>query len=205
MTFADSYRSGPGGTSPLGGGTITGHGTTDLDPFATVAYSQVAGLGAITTFTNGSEVWEFGGGGYGSSSAWNASPGAPLSGFAPSVEGTLGAEWGPVAMLGLGSGSGYLDLVGSAITNASPAGAGQVGGVPVTDYRVTVDPTKLAQVPGLSADQHETVDEALSALGQDGYRSMTDQVAVDAHGYIRQITEVVTYNSSPAEELAITP
>ena len=65
---------------------IAVHGTVNLDPYAMVAISEVSGLGTITTYVNGTTVWELGGGDYGNAT------GSPLSGFASLVEGTLG-QW----------------------------------------------------------------------------------------------------------------
>ncbi len=71
-------------------------------------------------------------------------PGASLSGFAGLVEGTLGARQGALAMGGLSSPTGYLDLDQSMITGADQTGTGTVDGVPVTIYEISIDP---GQVP----------------------------------------------------------
>ena len=191
MTFADSFQPAPGRSAPIG--SITGHGTTNVNPFAMVAFATVPGLGPITTMMNGSLIWEFGGGNYGTPPGTAVAEGAPIVGFAPSVEGTLGPEHGAVAMLGLGSSTGYLDLVQAAISSATSAGNGTVDGTPVTIYRVSIDPTKLTAAPGITPGEEAAVADALRLLAQDGFETMTDTVAVDGSGRIRQVDEVVTF------------
>jgi hypothetical protein len=172
--------------------SIQGHGTTNLNPFAMVAYANVAGVGQVTTMMNGSKIWEFGGGQYGANGA-DSGPGGSIAGFAPSVEGTLGPEQGAVAMMGLGSATGYLSLVRQAITAATATGTGTLDGAPVTYYRVSVDPTKLAGVAGTTPEDTSALQDALQLLSQHGFEAMTDTVAVDQHDDIRSITQIVTF------------
>jgi hypothetical protein len=191
MTFADSFQPAAGSSAPIG--SITGHGTTNVNPFAMVAYATVPGFGQITTMMSGSLIWEFGGGNYGTPPGTAVAQGAPIEGFAPSVEGTLGPEHGAVAMLGLGSSTGYLDLVQGAISSAASTGNGTVDATPVTIYRVGIDPTKLTAAPGSTPGEEAAVADALRLLAQDGFQTMTDTVAVDGSGRIRQVDEVVTF------------
>ncbi len=190
MTFTNSFQPAPGSSAPIG--SITGHGTTNVNPFAMVAFATVPRFGLITTMMSGSLIWEFGGGNYGTPSG-TAATGAPIAGFAPSVEGTLGPEDGAVSMLGLGSSTGYLDLVQAAISSAASTGSGTVDGTPVTLYRVSIDPTKLTAAPGITPGEEAAVADALRLLAQDGFQTMTDTVGVDGSGRIRQVDEVVTF------------
>jgi hypothetical protein len=192
MTFTDSFQPPPGGPTGVGA-SITGHGTTNLNPFAMVAYATVPGFGQVTTMMSGSLIWEFGAGNYGISPGLAGAPGASIAGFAPLVEGTLGAQDGAVAMLGLGSSTGYLNLVRAAISGATRTGSATVGGAAVTLYRVAVDPTRLAGAPGITAGESTAVADALRLLAQDGSPSMIDTVAVDDSGRIREIDQVVTF------------
>jgi len=202
MTFNDSFQPAPG--SPLvASSSISGYGTTNLSPFAMVAVADVPGFGKVTTMMSGSLVWEFGAGNYGVSPG-TAAPGAPIAGFAPLVEGTLGPEDGAVSMLGLGSATGYLQLVGSAISAAAKTGTGLVDGAPVTLYRVSVDPTKLTGAPGVTPDEAAAVADALRLLARDGFQTMTDTVAVDAAGRVRQTDEVVTFADGAVATLRTT-
>lgn len=186
MAFATSFMP-PPGISGSQGLTIIGHGTTNLNPFRMVAHCDVAGIGAVTTYLNGSTVWEVGGGQYG------ATAGASIAGFAPSVEGSLGPEEGAVAMLGLASATGYLDLVQQAVASASPTGSGTVDGTPITSYEVSVDPTQLLGLTGTTPEEESALHDALSLLHQNGFGAMNDAVSVDDQGYIRAITQLVTF------------
>src|SRR5271169_3035219 len=116
---------------------ISGHGTVDTNPYAMVTVSQVGSLGMISLYDNGTDVWEVGGGNYGLTGPGKAGPGAPLSGYASSVEGTVGEEAGALDMQGLASGTGYLDLEAREIQGALPAGTGTVDAVPVSIYKLT--------------------------------------------------------------------
>jgi hypothetical protein len=144
MTFTPPPRT-PSGSGPTDGVAITGHGTTNLDPFAMVAFTNAAGIGAVTTTMGGSKVWELGGGQYGATQGSDAA--GSIVGFAPLVEGTLGPEEGAVAMTSLGSAAGYGDLVQQGITTADTRGAGTLDGPAVTSYEIFVDPTKLLTTP----------------------------------------------------------
>jgi hypothetical protein len=96
-------------------------------------------------------------------------------------------------MLGLGSSTGYLHVVQSAISAAANEGTGMVDGAPVTLYRVSIDPAKLTGAAGITPEEAAAVGDALRLLTQDGFQTMTDTVAVDAAGRIRQVDEVVSF------------
>jgi len=172
--------------------TITGQGTIDTDPFGMVAVSNVGGLGKITLRDDGTNVWEFGGGNYGLSPGSNEQgPGSSLSGFAGSVEGTLGPRQGALAMGGLASPTGYLDLEQSMITGADEVGTGTVDGVAVTIYQVSIAPG--ANVPGLNPEQAKTIAAADAVLQAQGYTGTTDLISIDASGFIRQTHSVAHF------------
>ena len=173
---------------------VTGQGTIDTDPFGMVAVSNVSGLGEITLRDNGTDVWEFGGADYGlAPGSSETGPGASLSGFAGLVEGTLGPRQGALAMGGLSSPTGYLDLDQSMITGADQTGTGTVDGVPVTIYEISINPAQGADVPGINAEQAKAITEAAAVLKQQGYTGTTVQVSVDASGYIRQTRSVAHF------------
>lgn len=182
------------GTSGLSTPT-TGHGTIDTDPFAMLAVSNVPGLGQITLRDNGTDVWEFGGADYGLAPGSSESgPGASLSGFASLVEGTLGARQGALAMGGLSSPTGYLDLDQSMITGADQTGTGTVDGVPVTIYQISIDPAQAANVPGINPEEAKAITDSAAILKQQGYTGTTTLVSVDASGYIRQTRSVAHFS-----------
>ena len=164
---------------------ITGQGTIDTDPFGMVATSNVAGLGEITIHDDGTDVWEIGGADYGlSPGSTDEGPGSSLSGFAGLVEGTLGKRQGALAMGGLASPTGYLDLEQSMIGGADEVGTGTVDGVAVTIYQVSIEPG--ANIPGLNAEQSQTIADADAVLQAQGYTGSTILVSIDTSGFIRQ-------------------
>ena len=188
--------SGTGGgvSSPEDSSVTTGHGTIDTDPFAMVAVSNVAGLGQITLRDNGTNVWEFGGADYGlAPGSSETGPGASLSGFAGLVEGTLGARQGALAMGGLSSPTGYLDLDQSMISGANQTGTGTVDGVAVTIYTISIAPGQGENIPGLNAEQAKAIADSDAILKQQGFTGSTVQVSVDASGYIRQTRSVAHF------------
>jgi hypothetical protein len=173
-------------------GEISGHGTVDTDPYAMVTVGQVGALGMITLYDNGTDVWEIGGGNYGLAGPGQAGSGAPLSGYASSVEGTLGQQAGALDMQGLASGTGYLDLEAQEIQGATPAGTGTVDSVPVTIYKLTESGLQDPDLTGLTADQVATIRAADEIIQQSGFSGKTTWVSVDANGYIREDRSVYT-------------
>ena len=173
---------GPSSSQPVGGTAII-----DVQPFAMVATSQVQGFGTIVLRDNGSDVWEEGGGNYGlSPGSASSGPGSSLSGFASLVEGTLGPRQGALAMLGLASPSGYLNLDSDETSSASLVGTGTVSGTPVDVYQIFQTPGQSAQVPGLTAQEQLAVADAMKLLESQGYTGSTVRVSVDAAGFIRR-------------------
>lgn len=171
---------------------ISGHGTVDTNPYAMVTVSQVGSLGMISLYDNGTDVWEVGGGNYGLTGPGQAGPGAPLSGYASSVEGTVGEEAGALDMQGLASGTGYLDLEAREIQGALPAGTGTVDAVPVSIYKLTETGLQDPDLTGLTAEQVSTIRAADAVLQQAGFSGKTTWVSVDAAGYIRELRSTYT-------------
>jgi sugar lactone lactonase YvrE len=164
----------------------TGHGTVDTSPYAMVTVSHVGPLGTITLYDNGTDVWEIGGGDYGLAGPGQAGPGAPLSGYASSVEGTLGQLAGALDMQGLAGGTGYLDLEAQEIQGAQPAGTGSVDGVPVTIYKLAETGLQDPDTSGLTSQQIATIRAADAVIEQSGFAGKTTWVSVDSEGYIRE-------------------
>ncbi len=181
-----------GNTLPPGIGTegglssISGHGTVDTNPYAMVTESDVGPFGMITLYDNGTNVWEVGGGDYGLSTPGQAGPGAPLSGYAGSVEGTVGQVQGALDMEGLASGTGYLDLQAREIQATQPAGTGSVDGVPVTIYKLSESGLQDPDIGGLTAEQVKTIRAADAIIASSGFAGKTTWVSVDGAGYIRE-------------------
>lgn len=173
---------GPSSSQPVGGTAII-----DVQPFAMVATSQVQGFGTIVLRDNGTDVWEEGGGNYGlSPGSTTSGPGSSLTGFAGLVEGTLGPRQGALAMLGLASPTGYLNLDPAETSSASLVGTGTVSGTPVDMYQIFQTPGQGAQVPGLTVQEQLAVADAMQLLEKQGYTGSTVRVSVDAAGFIRR-------------------
>jgi hypothetical protein len=160
--------------------TTTGVATVNVNPFAMVAVSNVSNFGAVTVQVDDTDYWETTGSGTASASA----TGYPISGFASLVESTLGPREGASAMMGLASPTGYLSITRAAITGAAKIDTGTVNGEPVTNYRVTVDPSLLANVAGLSAEEKATIDAALQVMSTQGFTDNSTDVSVDANGFV---------------------
>jgi hypothetical protein len=181
--------------------SISGHGTVDTNPYAMVTVSDVGSLGQITLYDDGTKVWEIGGGDYGLSAPGQAGPGAPLSGYASSVEGTVGQVQGALDMEGLASGTGYLNLQAREIQAAQPAGTGNVDGVPVTIYKLSESGLLDPNVPGQMPEQIKTIQAADAIIENSGFAGKTTWVSVDSEGYIReQKTEYTLPDGSAVTE-----
>lgn len=175
-----------GGPQP-GGQPVAGNATIDINPFAMVASSQVSGFGTIVLRDNGTDVWEQGGGNYGLSPGVSGSgPGSPLTGFASLVEGTLGPRQGALAMLGLASPTGYLNLDPAETSTANLVGTDTVSGVPVSVYQISQTPADGSQTPGLTSQEQQAVADAMQVLSSQGYTGSTVRVSVDGAGFIRR-------------------
>jgi len=168
----------------------SGHATVNTDPYAMVVTSDTSAGNGITLYVNTTTVWE----GSVVTAGGGPASGIPLSAFAATVEGALGRGQGALAMLGLASKGGYLNLEQEAVARATPAGTGSVDGTSVTYYDATLDLTKLADDPTLTAEEHTTMQAALVVLRDGGYTGTTETIGVDADGFIREITATTRYS-----------
>lgn len=186
---------------------VTGSGVIDTNPMAMVASANIGDGLDVVVRVNPQTVYELG---TGSSTGLLPSPsdanaaGQPLSGFAGLVEGTLGTDNGAVAMLGMASPTGFLDLYQQDFSSASQIGTSTVGGVPVTEYQVTQDLGQLPSEPGLSPEETATVKAALALLDQSGYVSETADVFVDQSGYIEQVKSTLDFADGSTTSLEAT-
>lgn len=182
--------------------SVSGQGTIDVDPFAMAVSADVSSFGELSIRVDGTGYWELGAGDNGlvpkpgdsGPLPGSSSAGSPLSSFANLVEGTLGQREGAFAMLGMASPTGFLDLSQQSVTGAAQVGTGQVGGMPVTDYDVSIDLSQLAQVPGITTDETTTIQNAVGVLDQAGYTGTMVKVAIDGAGFIREVTPVATFS-----------
>src|SRR5262249_39361017 len=121
-------------------------------------------------------------------------PGQAISGFASLVEGTLGQREGAVAMMGLASPTGYLELTEQSLSSAEKIGTQNVDGVELTMYRVSIATERLAQVPGLTTEQLSAINSAIDVLHQEGYVSATGEVGIGADGFIHTASRKLTFS-----------
>jgi hypothetical protein len=165
------------------GPTFSSVAIVNVAPLAMVATSDIAGH--ITSWTDGTRQWELGGGNYGLTSPAGIGPGQPISGFTPLVVGTLGHREGGVAMMGLSSPNGHLDLTEQSITSAAQVGTSTINGDPITEYVVHVNAAQLVQQPGMTAEQVKTAADGFQLLDHEGYTGTTERVGIDDAGYLR--------------------
>ena len=171
--------------SPL----VQGSGVINTNPLAMVASANIGGGLDVVVRVNGSNVYEEATGDTGLAPlpSDQGSSGSTLPGFAGITEGTLGDREGAVAMMGMSSPTGYLDLIQPAISSATQTGTGSVDGVPVTNYQVSNDLSQLAGAAGTSTAEAQTITAALTTLKGQGYTSNTAIVSIDGAGFIRQV------------------
>ena len=169
--------------------TVTGTGIINVNPKAMVTEANVSNFGHVVLRIDSSQVWEIlsgDSGGLAPDPGESTAGAQSLPGYAGLVEGTLGAREGAVAMLGIASPTGYLELDEQAIMGVTPAGTGTVNGQAVTDYTISVAPAELASDPTASPGQVNAIQAALATLDSAGMSGTADQVAVDAQGFIVQ-------------------
>jgi hypothetical protein len=160
---------------------------------AAVSSNGVSGL-QVGVRVDPTTVWEVGYSDNGLTPAANDAGGSDLPTFAGLVEGTLGPREGAVAMMGMASPTGYLDLVEPAVTSATEVGTSTVDGVAVTQYQLTIDPGSLATAPGTSTEEQSAINAAIQTLTTQGYQTIRDLVSIDASGFIRESASTVTFN-----------
>ncbi len=195
-SYAFSYTTTfqPGSAQGAAAAITSGHGVVNLDPYAMVTTnSPESSFPNVTAEFDSTSVWEFGAGDYGTGNPPTASPGNSLSGFAGSVEGSLGQGQGALAMVSLASPTGRLNLDPNMMTNAQPVGTGSVDGVTVTNYRVSIDLSSELHQPALSEEQRTTISQALAILNRQGYSGTTEIVSIDGLGFIRETKTVATF------------
>ena len=177
---------------------VQGSGTINTDPMAMAASAAISSNGVsglqVGVRVDPTTVWEVGYTDNQLTPATNDGSGQELSGFASLVEGTLGSREGAVAMMGMASPTGYLDLVEPAVSSATEVGTSTVDGVAVTQYRLTIDPNSLATAPGTSSEEQSTIDAAIQTLTSQGYKTISDVVSVDTSGFIRESASTVTFD-----------
>jgi hypothetical protein len=173
---------------------VQGSGIINTNPMAMAASADISQGLQVGVRVDPTTVWEV------SSTDNELIPqssdgtGQPLPGFAGLTEGTLGSREGAVAMIGMASPTGYLDLVQPAISGAAEVGSSTVDGVSVTQYELAVDPAALASAPGISSAEVSTITSAVALLTAQGFTTIRDLVSIDASGFIRESSSTVTFS-----------
>ncbi len=193
---------------------VSGMGTIDTNPTGMAASAAVgstnpgqSGMGLdVGVRVDGTDYWEVGYSDNGLTPTANDanSTGSSLSSFAGLVESTLGQRDGAVAMLGMASPTGYLDLTLPSVSGATQDGTSTVDGVPVTNYDVTVDPSQLATSPGTTPEEATTIENAVGELDEQGYTGTTVVVGIDASGFIRQAVSTTAFSDGGTVVLTAT-
>jgi hypothetical protein len=177
---------------------VQGSGTINTNPMAMAASAAISSNGVsglqVGVRVDPTTVWEVGYTDNGLTPSSNDGSGQDLPGFAGLVEGTLGSREGAVAMMGMASPTGYLDLVEPAVSSATEVGTATVDGVAVTQYQLSIDPGSLATAPGTSSEEQSTISAAMQKLTSEGYQTMRDLVSIDASGFIRESASTVTFS-----------
>jgi hypothetical protein len=177
---------------------VQGSGTINTNPMAMAASAAISSNGVsglqVGVRVDPTTVWEVGYSDNGLTPQSSDAGGNPLPDFGGLVEGALGPREGPVAMMGMASPTGYLDLVEPAVTSADEVGTATVDGVAVTQYQLTIDPASLAAAPGTSSEEQSAINAAIQALTGQGYQTIKDLVSIDASGFIRESASTVTFS-----------
>ena len=177
--------------------TVQGSGTIDANPLAMAASAAIGSNGTglqVGVRVDPTTVWEVSYTDNGLAPQSNDGSGQPLSGFAGLTEGTLGQRSGAVAMMGMASPTGYLDLEQPAVSGAAQVGPSTVDGVAVSQYELAIDPGALATAPGVTSEEANTITAAIAVLTSEGYRSIRDLVSIDASGFIRESSSTVAFS-----------
>jgi hypothetical protein len=195
-----------GGPTVAPNPTVDGSGVINTNPLGMVASANIGDGLDVTVRVEGTDVFE------GSSGDTGLAPqggdasgsGQSLPGFAGLTEGTLGSREGAVAMMGMASPTGYLDLIQPAIDAAAETGTGTVGGVPVIVYQVSDNLDQLATAAGTTSAESQTISAALTLLKAQGYTANTALVSIDGAGYIRQVKSTDTFSDGGSVTLQAT-
>jgi hypothetical protein len=177
---------------------VQGSGIINTNPMAMAASADIS-QGGISGLQVGvrvdpTTVWEVGSSDNGLIPQSNGGTGQSLPGFAGLTEGTLGSREGAVAMMGMASPTGYLDLVQPAISGAAEVGSSTVDGVSVTQYELEIDAAALANAPGVSSAETSTITSAVALLTAQGFTTIRDLISIDASGFIRESSSTVAFS-----------
>jgi hypothetical protein len=189
VTITSSVRT---GMPPLTN-RIESHGIVNLDPYAMMTLTGPGSYEGSRTYVDSTHVW------------LNPQPefrqrGTLLTDFAQMVLSALGPGPGAVAVLTLANRGGNLNLAEDAAAAAEPAGNGEVDGIDVTYYDVTIDLTRLADSAANSAVQQQAIADAVAILRSNGYEGTQQRIGLDAAGFIRESISSTTFADGSTTE-----
>jgi hypothetical protein len=192
----------PVASNPL----VQGGGVINTNPLGMVASANIGNGLDVSVRVDGTDVYE------GASNDTGLAPqasdasasGTSLPGFASITESTLGQREGAVAMMGMASPTGYLDLIQPAISAAAKTGTGTVDGTPVTMYQISNNLEQLASAAGTTGPESQTITAALTLLKTQGYTSNSVIVSIDNAGYIREVKSTDTFTDGSSVTLQAT-
>ena len=181
-----------------GGGTeddsVQGSGIIDTDPMGMAVSADLSSSLQLGVRVSPTMVWLVSNTDNGLNPQSNDGSGQSLPDFAGLVESTLGSREGAVAMMGMASPTGYLNLTQPAITGAAEVGTSTVDGVAVTQYALAIDPSSLASASNVTSEEASTITAALAALTAQGYTGIRDLISIDASGFIRESSSTVSFS-----------
>jgi hypothetical protein len=188
---------------------VKGSGTINTSPPAMVASAQIGSGLDVSVRVDGTSVYESGSSDtglapQGTNTGVTGGSGSRLPAFAGLTEGALGSREGAVAMMGMASPTGYLDLVQPSIGAATQTGTGTVDGVSVTNYAVSNDVSQLASAPGISSAESQAIAEAFAVLKTEGFVANSAVISIDGAGFIRKVKSIDTFSDGGSITLTAT-
>jgi hypothetical protein len=188
---------------------VKGSGTINTSPPAMVASAQIGSGLDVSVRVDGTSVYESGSSDtglapQGTNTGVTGGSGSGLPAFAGLTEGALGSREGAVAMMGMASPTGYLDLVQPSIGAATQTGTGTVDGVSVTNYTVSNDVSQLASAPGISSAESQAIAEAFAVLKTEGFVANSAVISIDGAGFIRKVKSIDTFSDGGSITLTAT-
>ena len=195
------------GADPTANVPVTGSGTINVNPTAVLTTAAVGtGLNVVVRVSS-TDYWEDVGGsspGLAPPSDDSSGPSQPIDGAAGLVEGTLGDREGAVAMMGLASPSGYLDLYQSEVTTAADLG-------PSHRRRGSRHRLRGPDHPGRGgpggrslvrrADHHHP---GPGPAPVPGLHRLDGKISIDSEGYIRQSSTTANFSDGGSVNLTAT-
>lgn len=171
---------------------ITSSGTASLAPLAVEEITDGSPFGYVAIRMNDTDVWYDLG--VGSDTIPAADGGnwtgpVPLSTFMEEAGTDVGQELKAIMALGTGSPGGEIDLTEQAVAGATPVGTVTVDGQPAERYDVSIATTGFLDQPGLTSEERQTLETAVSQLDD---LPLSATVDVSSAGFVAAISYSVS-------------